>query len=86
MNQKLVNYLYLLGATLLNCGLVAQIIKTYTTKSAGDIAILWLVLLAVGETFTSPRIFSSTYWCWKAQQVVLIVLLVILLAGAFVYR
>ena len=83
--NRVINYAYLFGAMLINAGVVAQIVKTYSTKSVEDIAILWLICLAIGETFTSPRIFTSVYWVWKVAQVTLICLIVILLAGVWLY-
>lgn len=86
MKSRLINYLYLTGACLINAGLVFQIVKTYSTKSVEDIAIMWLVLLAMGECFTSPRIFTSIYGVWKLAQVTLILLIITLLIGVWLYR
>lgn len=86
VNQRLVNYLYLIGVAMVCGGVVVQIIKTYSTKSVGDIALGWLILLVIGEILVSPRIFSSIYWVWKAMQVTVIILFAILLVGVILYR
>lgn len=86
MKSRLCNYSYLLGATLIKIGLGFQIYKTYSTQSAEDLAIMWFILLAIGECFTSPRIFTSIYGVWKLAQIALIIMILIQLVGVVLYR
>lgn len=87
MTRKLIwkDWCYVCGVAMVQIGAVLQIIKTYTTQSAGDIAFFWIVLLLVGETFHLPLAFSSHYLMWKLAHIFAICLICALLAGVTIY-
>lgn len=79
------HWLYLIGAVIVQLGGIFQIVKTYTTRSAEDIAIWWLIALLLGELIHCPLSFSSKYGVWKIAHIIAVVLILLLLIGVVLY-
>lgn len=85
-NERFLDTSYLAGTAITQVGAVTQVHRTYTTKSAEDIATMWIILLLLGQVLHLPRCFSSRFWVWKGSHVVSCILLGVLLTGVILYR
>ena len=85
MSEKIKNYLYLAGVFCVQYGAVIQIVKTYSTQSAADLALWYFLLLLIGHLLHFPRSFSSKHGVWKFNCVISTLLIFVILMGVVIY-
>ena len=85
-NERFLDISYMAGTVIVQIGAVTQIHRTYATKSVEDIAIMWIILLLIGQVLHIPRCFSSGFWVWKGSHVASCILVGVLLIGVILYR
>ena len=83
--HKIYDALYLFGIILIQYGTIMQIIKTFTTHRAEDLSLIFVASLVIGEACHLPRSLSSSFWVWKLNTIVCLILCLMLLSVTIAY-
>lgn len=78
--------LYMVGATLIWVGAVAQILRVLSRKKSKDISILYVGSLLAAHIIMVPRAVESDLWVWIYCRAISAVLCLILLVVVLYYR
>lgn len=83
--EKVYNWLYLAGTGAVHYGATLQIIKLFTTKSAEDLSLWWMVFLFLGHSLHLPRSVSSRFGVWKLNCLLGMSLIAVMIIGILLY-
>ena len=82
----MLDVLYMLGASLIWFGAIAQIFRVLSRKRSKDISIWYIGSLLAAHIVMVPRAMESDLWVWIYCRVISAVLCLILLAVVLYYR
>jgi len=77
--------IYFLGSCFMDFGAITQIIKMYSTKSAGDFSLFYVLFLTLGQTLLLPKSINSKIFIWILCNTLGAFLLSIILIGVILY-